>query len=83
MKTVDDKIVEFCTAVKKGFGTIVDAHVKVEFERIHESSLPPNELGKLLALLEKHELLDKKYSVNAGDKFYQFMYNKMNEKGNA
>jgi hypothetical protein len=83
MKTLDDKIVDFCTSVKKGFGTIVDASVKNEFERIHESKLDSDNLGKLLALLERHELLDKKFSVNKGDKFYQFMYKKMNEQKNA
>ena len=77
--SIDDKIVEFCNSVKRGFGTISDSQVKHEFERINESKIEIGDLGKLLALLEKHSLLDKKYSVNNVDNFYQFMYKKMNE----
>lgn len=80
MKDIDNKITAFCNSVKKGFGTILDSSVKTEFERINESSIEVEELGRLLAILEKHELLDKKKSINKGDKFYQFMYTKMNEK---
>jgi len=83
MKTTDDKIVEFCNLVKKGFGTIIDSKVKQEFERINESNIASGDLAKLLALLEKHNLIDKKNSVNKDDKFYQFMYRKMNEQNNA
>jgi hypothetical protein len=83
MKTIDDQIVEFCTSVKKGFGTISDSSVKHEFERMSESAIQPQHLGKLLALLERHNLLDKKNSVNKEEKFYQFMYKKMNEQKNA
>ena len=78
MKTVDDKIVEFCTSVKTGFGTITDNLVKAEFERIYETSLKTYDLGKLLALLEKHRLLDKRFSINKDEKFYQYMYHKLN-----
>lgn len=77
MKTTDDAIVDFCNSVKKGFGTISDSSVKQEFERVTESSLGVQDLGKLLALLEKHSLLDKKHSVNKEAGFYQFMYKKM------
>ena len=80
MKDIDNKIVEFCNSVKRGFGSIIDSSVKIEFERINESVIESSELGRLLAILEKHELLDKKKSINKGDKFYQFMYTKMNEK---
>ena len=83
MKTLDDKIADFCTSIKRGLGTIVDSSVKSEFERVHESKLESMDLGKLLALLERHELLDKRFSVNKGDKFYQFMYRKMNEQKHA
>lgn len=83
MKTLDDSLVEFCTSVKRGFGTIVDTNVKGEFERLHESSLDSYDLGRLLALLEKHDLIDKKNSVNKGNGFYQFMLKKMNEQRNA
>ena len=70
-------IVEFCSSVKKGFGSIMDSTVKAEFERIYETSLETNDLATLLALLEKHELLDKKKSVNKDEKFYQFKNKKM------
>ena len=80
MKTLDEKIAEFCVGVKKGFGTISDSGVKGEFERVYETKLDSTNLGKLLALLEKHNLLDKKHSVNCNENFYQFMYKKMNEK---
>lgn len=72
-----EMIVEFCSAVKKGFGSITDSSVKGEFERIYETSIETTDLATLLALLEKHELLDKKRSVNKDEKFYQFMYKKM------
>lgn len=75
----DDKIIDFCNKVKKGFGTIVDTIVKTEYERVYEKSLSGGELATLLALLEKHELLDKKRCVNSSPKFYQQMYIKMNE----
>ena len=73
----EDKILEFCNSVKKGFGTITDSLVKSEFERIYETAVESTELATLLALLEKHELLDKKKSVNKGENFYQFMHKKM------
>ena len=79
MKTLDEKISEFCGSVKKGFGTISDSGVKGEFERVYETKLDSFALGKILALLEKHALLDKKHSVNCNENFYQFMYKKMNE----
>lgn len=72
-----EMIVEFCTSVKKGFGSISDSSVKAEFERIYETSIETTDLATLLALLERHELLDKKKSVNKDEKFYQFMYKKM------
>ena len=81
MKTINEQIVEFCNSVKKGFGTIPDSLVKKEFERIYETNIEPTNLGKLLALLEKHELIDKKHSVNKVDNFYQFMNKKMSENG--
>jgi hypothetical protein len=77
MKTEDDKIVEFCTAVKMGFGSITDSSVKKEFERLNESEIDSKSLGRLLSILEKHSLLDKKNSVNKLDNFYQVMYNRM------
>ena len=72
-----DKIVNFCTAVKRGFGTIVDASVKPEYERMFESALEPKDLSTLLAILEKYDLLDKKASVNKVPGFYQNMHKKM------
>jgi hypothetical protein len=74
-----EKIVEFCTKVKKGFGTIVDTIVKTEFERIYENRLEGEELATLLALLEKHDLLDKKRCTNSAPGFYQDMRKKMKE----
>lgn len=70
----EKQIVSFCNSVKHGFGTIVDCIVKTEFERLNESKLDPASLGTLLALLEKHNLLDKKNSVNKGETFYRDMY---------
>ena len=72
-----EMIVEFCSSVKKGFGSITDSAVKAEFERIYETSIQTPDLATLLALLEKHNLLDKAKSVNKDEKFYQFMYKKM------
>lgn len=72
-----ENIVKFCSSVKKGFGTIADSSVKTEFERIYETALPTNDLATLLALLEKHELLDKKRCINKEPHFYQAMYKKM------
>jgi hypothetical protein len=77
MKTEDDKIVQFCTAVKMGFGSIADSSVKKEYERVNESEIDSKMLGRLLAILEKHSLLDKKSSVNKQDNFYQVMYTRM------
>ena len=74
MKTPDEKIHAFCLSVKKGFGSIPDTAVKREFERLHEEVADALVLGKLLAILEKNELLDKKVSVNKEPKFYQRMY---------
>lgn len=80
---IDEQIVNFCASVKSGFGTISDSTVRLEFDRINETKIETEDLGKLLALLEKYELLDKKYSVNKEDQFYQFMYRKMTEKSNV
>lgn len=80
---IDDQIVEFCGSVKSGFGNIADSIVKSEFERINETRIEPENLGKLLALLEKHDLLDKKFSINKEPQFYQFMYKKMMENRNV
>jgi hypothetical protein len=80
---IDEQIVNFCASVKNGFGTISDSTVRVEFERINETRIETVDLGKLLALLEKYELLDKKSSVNKEDQFYQFMYRKMIESKNV
>lgn len=77
MEKFDEKVVIFCNSVKNGFGNIADSSVKNEFERISESKIDSKELGKLLAILEKHDLLDKTKSVNKDSKFYQFMYTKM------
>lgn len=74
--SIDDKIAQFCVSVKKGFGTVTDNTVKHEFDRLNETVIESEDLGKLLALLEKHDLLDKKNSVNKGAGFYQFMYKK-------
>lgn len=74
-----ERIVEFCTSVKKGFGSIVDSTVKAEYERIYERQIQGEELATLLALLEKHDLLDKKRGVNKAPAFYQTMYKKINE----
>ena len=82
MKKEDEQhIVEFCNSVKKGFGSIVDCVVKKEYERIYESSIQPESLADLLALLETHNLLDKKYSINNDKSFYRDMRKKM--KANA
>jgi hypothetical protein len=74
-----EKIVEFCTSVRKGFGSIVDSIVRVEFERVYETKIEGEDLATLLALLEKHNLLDKKSCVNKEPAFYQTMYKKINE----
>lgn len=74
-----EMIVEFCTSIKKGLGSITDSSVKGEFERIYETNIESPDLATLLALLEKHNLLDKKKCVNKDEKFYQFMYKKMKE----
>lgn len=74
-----ERIVEFCTKVKKGFGTIVDTIVKTEYERVYENHINGDDLATLLALLEKHDLLDKKRCVNRTPSFYQEMRKKMNE----
>ncbi len=76
---IDEQIVSFCTSVKSGFGNIPDSIVRSEFERVYETKLKTEDLGQLLALLEKYRLLDKKTSVNKEDQFYQFMYKKMIE----
>lgn len=75
-KEQEKKIIDFCNSVKNGFGSIVDRQVKTEYERINES-IDSESLGTLLALLEKHNLLDKKNSVNTSASFYQEMYKKM------
>jgi hypothetical protein len=80
---IDEQIVNFCASVKNGFGTISDSTVRIEFERINETKIETEDLGKLLALLEKYDLLDKKSSVNKEDQFYQFMYKKMTESKNV
>jgi hypothetical protein len=72
-----EMIVEFCSSVKKGLGSITDSLVKTEFERVYETSLQSTDLATLLALLEKHELLDKKRCINKEPHFYQAMYKKM------
>lgn len=77
MKTTDEKIHDFCVSVKKGFGTIADSSVKREYERINEETVESITLGKLLAVLEKNMLLDKKLSVNKEAKFYQHMFKTM------
>ena len=77
MKTIEDKIVEFCNSVKKGFGSIPDSLVKTEFNRLNETVIDSSNLGKLLALLEKHNLIDKKHSINKDESFYQYMYKNM------
>ena len=74
-----ERIVDFCTKVKKGLGTIVDTIVKTEYERVYESQIESKDLASLLALLEKHNLLDKKRGVNNTPHFYQNMYRKINE----
>ena len=73
----EKKIMDFCASVKKGFGSIVDVIVKKDFERIYETSLEAESLGALLALLETHDLLDKRHSINKGTTFYRDMYKKM------
>lgn len=73
----DRKLIEeFCLSVKRGFGTIPDMIVKKEFERVYETQIDPVSLATLLALLEKHSLLDQRVSVN-NNGFYQEMYRKM------
>ena len=76
----EEKITKFCVSVKRGFGTIVDTIVKTEYERVNECNIESNDLATLLALLEKHNLLDKKRCINAEPNFYQTMYKKINEK---
>lgn len=73
----NDLIINFATRVRSGFGTIKDSIVKEEFERVYETSIASAELAALLALLEKHELMDKKNSVNKQTDFYQSMFQKM------
>jgi arsenate reductase-like glutaredoxin family protein len=73
----EKQIVQFCNSVKSGFGTIVDCIVKTEYERLNESKIDSVSLAALLALLEKHNLLDKKNSVNVQVGFYQDMYKKI------
>jgi hypothetical protein len=74
-----ERITDFCVKVKKGFGNIVDTIVKTEYERVYEKAIEGDDLATLLALLEKHDLLDKKRCVNKTPGFYQSMYKKMNE----
>lgn len=73
------EIEKFCNSVKTGFGTIVDRIVHLEFERIYEQRIDGKTLEVLLALLEKHNLLDKKNSLNKGENFYQDMHKSHNE----
>ena len=75
----NEQISEFCSAVKRGFGTIVDSSVKGEIERFAGTPVDPKTLGKLLAVLEHHSLLDKKRSVNVNENFYRSMYKKLSE----
>ena len=75
----NNQLAEFCNSVQKGFGSITDTAVKTEYERVYNKKIDPNNLGRLLALLEKHSLLDKKNSVNKTEQFYLSMYKKMNE----
>ena len=72
-----EDIIEFCASVKRGFGTIKDSSVKSEYQRIYENALTGEDLGYLLATLEKNDLLDKKNCVNTDPKFYQEMYKQM------
>lgn len=74
----DEKIINFCRSVNKGFGSIVDNVVKAEYERIYECKIEVKELARLLATLEKNDLLDKKRCVNSTQNFYQEMYKKIN-----
>lgn len=76
----ENKLVEFCYSVKNGFGTIVDSIVSVEYQRIYEEKLDTDSLASLLALLEKHDLLDKKNGVNKDKTFYQEMYKNITKK---
>ena len=83
MKDINDMFIEFCESVKNGFGSISDATVRSEFERINERKLNGNDLAKLLSLLETNDLIDKKASVNKASNFYQIMYKKLNERNEA
>lgn len=74
-----EKIAKFCIAVKNGFGTITDSQVKDEYIRMNET-ISSGELANLLSILEKHNLLDKKNSVNKAEDFYQRMFNLMTKK---
>ena len=78
---IDEKIVDFCTSIRKHKLLLVDSIVKESFEKAYESeetTLPVKDHAKLLALLEKHNLLDKPKCVNKQAGFYQAMYKKMN-----
>lgn len=72
-----DKIVEFCTNIKKNNKKIIDSVVKSEFENIYVGEMQIKDLAVTLALLEKHGLLDKENCVNKDPLFYQTMYKKM------
>lgn len=73
---VNHNIVEFCTSFKKENKTIVDSVVKNAYEKMYESSLEIKDLSTLLALLERHEILDKPKCVNSQPGFYQSMHKK-------
>lgn len=73
MNDYDNSIVEFCKFVKKGSGVIVDSNVKSEFESMYELANSYHH-GKLLAVLELNNLLDKKNSVNNDPLFYRNMF---------
>jgi hypothetical protein len=73
----EEQIIDFCTRIKSGLGSIVDSSVKREFERIYEVEISSKSLGLLLFILEKHDLLDKSRCVNSAPGFYSIMYEKM------
>ena len=78
-----DKIVEFCTNIKNRNTKIIDSAVRSEFENTYVGEMEIKDLAITLALLEKHNLLDKENCVNKEPLFYQTMYKKMKINGNG
>lgn len=74
MNKHDEQIKNFCKQVKADYGKLSDMKVKKMFETFSESKVQPSLFGRILAIMEKNELLDKETSVNKEPGFYQKMY---------